>query len=151
MTYTFQREHATQALREEIEPLLIAHFDEIAHYQDIPLRPDWNFYLGARNLRCYTARQDGVLVGYAVFGLGINKHFMGSLQAVQDIIFIAPQHRHKSAGAGLVTFCDEQLRAEGVQVVYHHAKLQHGALGDLLRAKGYELIDLVYGKRLDRE
>ena len=150
MNITIQQE-AIADIWWEAKPLLEAHWREIAHYQDIPLQPDWEFYRTSPFLRCFTVRADGVLVGYDVLGVARNKHYLGSLQAVQDVIFLLPEHRNRNVGASLVAFGDQALKAEGVQVVYRTVKKAHAALGVLLAHAGYDEVDIVKAKRLDRE
>ena len=53
------------------------------------------------------------------------------------------------AGERFIRYCDEQLRAQGVQAVYHHVKAKQ-SFGPTLTRQGYELVDLIYAKRLDR-
>lgn len=134
----------------DLRPLLQAHWREVAHYQDIPLNPDFDFYRTSPNLRCVTVRDDGELTGYAIFGVGRNKHYMDSLQSVQDVFFVHPQHRG-FAGKRLIRASDAMLRAEGVQVSYHHVKEAHPVLGALLRSEGYEPVETIWAKRLDKE
>lgn len=144
----FAREPVASVV-EEIKPLLALHYHEIAHFQDIPLDPDWEFYLRAPMVRVFTARHGHELVGYGVFFVAPNKHYRSSLQAVQDILFVHPEHRGMT-GFRLLRYCDRQLRAEGVQVVYHHVKLAHD-FGGLLKAMKYEPTDMLWAKRLDKE
>lgn len=147
----YARETLAQ-VRDEIVPLLEAHYKEIAHYDDIELSPDWEFYElmdSGDRLRIFTARDDGVLIGYGVFFIGQNKHYKDSRQALQDIFFIHPDFRGRTVGARLILFCDEQCRAENTQVIYHHIKAAHN-FGHLLVHCGYELVDLIYAKRLDK-
>lgn len=154
----FARESFTGRLIDEIEPLCDLHWREVAHYPDIPLEPDWSVYAGAERagtLRVFTVRDERALyygkpqlVGYAVFFVRANPHYASSLQAVQDILFVLPEVRG-SVGYRFLKWCDEQLRAEGVQAVYHHVKQAHN-FGRLLERQGYELVDLIYAKRLDR-
>ena len=145
----FGRETLSTCL-EEAKPLLIEHWKEIAQYDDIPLDPDYERYYTLENnglLRVFTARsEEGSIIGYAVFFVNTNAHYKQSLQAMQDIIFIHPNHR--GTGGRFILWCDEQLKAEGVQVVFHHIKAAHN-FGPMLERFGYELIDLIYGKRLD--
>jgi GNAT superfamily N-acetyltransferase len=102
-------------------------------------------------LRIYTARlHDGKLIGYAVFLVNTNAHYAGSLQAVQDVLYIDPEHRRGHAALRLLHFSEAELRDEGVQCVYHHVKLNHPALGVLLERMGYAKIETIYGRRLDR-
>lgn len=136
----------------EVAPLLQAQYLEVAHYQDIPLDPDVALYTALERdgqLRCYTARCDGALVGYALFLVRHALHYKGSLQAMQDVLFLAKGYRVGATGINLIRFSEQQLAAEGVQVVYHHAKLTN-RVGDLLTFMGYDLVDRIYAKRLDK-
>ena len=142
-----------EQVAEELHPLLEAHWREIAHFQDILLEPDWEFYAAMQELgrlRFYTARDGGRLVGYCVFFVNPNRHYKSSLQAAQDILFLHPGYRNTGNGRALILFCDAQLRAEGVQAVYQHIKSAHD-FSALLTSVGYDLVDLVYAKRLDME
>ncbi len=141
-----------EEVRAEIDPLLEAHWREIAHYQDILLDPDWEFYEAMEycgRLRIFTARDEGRLVGYGFFFVGPNRHYKQSFQALQDVIFLHPDYRGAGNGRDLIMFCDEQCRAEKIQVIYHHIKAAHD-FGPLLIHCGYELVDLIYAKRLDK-
>lgn len=147
-----QRERA-HTLWPEIMPLLIEHKEEIAHYQDIELDPDIDAYntcdmMGM--LRCYTARLNGELVGYACFFVKQNMHYQGSMQAVQDVLFVTKPHRHGRVGYKLIRFSEEELRKEGCQVCYQHLKCNRPETIALFHKMGYEDIDLIVAKRLDR-
>jgi len=149
----FQKEQFSAHLFDELLPLLTAHYKEIAHHQDIPLEPSIEGYQAAQDmgaLRIFTARtrDEGDLVGYAVYFVRHNLHYRSSLQAAQDILFVRPDSR--GVGARLIKWCDEQLKAEGVQLVLHHVKAAHN-FGPMLERMGYELVDLIYTKRLDKE
>lgn len=147
---SFRREIAGPKLFEELAPLLQKHYEEIAHFKDIVLDPDWDQYdkleqVGA--LRVYTARDhEGVLIGYSVYFIRHNLHYKNSRQAMQDILFIDPERR--GFGAKFILWCDKQLKEEGVQVTYHHVKSKHN-FGPMLERIGYELVDLIYARRLD--
>ena len=138
-------------LWEEALPLLQKHWREIAHYQDIELKPDVETYAkleAAGQLRCYTARDCGRLIGYVVFFVRPNPHYMESLQAVQDVLFLAAEFRKGTTGLRLIRYAEQKLKAEAVQVIYHHAK-RTTRFGQLLEHLGYELVDEIYAKRLD--
>lgn len=149
---TYQAERLSD-LWPEIDPLLQAHWREVAHYQDIELDPDEEAYaeVEARGqLRTYTARENGRLIGYVIFFVRPNHHYAGSLQAWQDVLYLDPEHRRGRAGVTLIRVAETRLRAEGVQVVYHHAK-RTNRVGELLGRLGYELVDEIYAKRLDKK
>lgn len=138
-------------LQEEISPLLVKHFTEISHYPDILLNPDWDRYFALENgglFKVFTAREEGVLIGYNAFFLNTNAHYKDSKQASQDVIFIDPSRR--GFGKLFIQWCDEQLKEMGIQVVYHHLKAKKN-FGPMLETIGYELVDLIYAKRLDKE
>jgi len=83
-------------IMDEIKPLFQLHYDEIAHYKDIKLSPNYEAYTNGSEsggIKCFTARKNGQLVGYNFFFVYPNMHYSESLQAVQDIIFIHPSHR----------------------------------------------------------
>lgn len=146
---TYATERPSEVL-DEIKPLLEMHWHEIAHYQDIPLDPDYDWYCTSPVVRVFTARDAGRLIGYGVFFVGPNKHYRSSKQAVQDILFVHPERRGSTVGFRLIRFCDQQLKTEGCQVVYQHMKKSH-QFGPLLEKQGYELVDLIHAKRLDKE
>jgi phage terminase large subunit len=148
-----QRESFADVIDEAL-PLLHRHWREVSHYPDIPLEVNRAGYaaLCASNLlRIYTARENGKLVGYAVYVVGKNAHYHGSPnQAKQDVFYVDSNRRGVMLGIRLVRFADEMMRAEGVQVVYQHVKLAHPALGRILERAGYEPIETIYGRRLDK-
>lgn len=149
--YKFQRERLGEMI-DEAMPLFFDHYKEIAHYQDIPLKPAFEVYYeldGANQLHVYTVRISATneLVGYALFFVKPNLHYSGSLQAQQDILFVHPKHR--GFGRLFINWCDDQLRTAKVQAVYHHVKSRHN-FGPLLERSGYEVVDIIFSKRLDK-
>lgn len=149
----FSRETVSVELFEELMPVLERHFKEIAHYQDIPLQPDIQRYINidqAGCLRAFTARDElKELVGYVVFFVQPAIHYSGSLQAMQDVVYLEKSQRGLGFGRAFLQWCDEQLKADGVQVVYQHVKPKHMALAKVSESLGYELVDHIYGRRLD--
>lgn len=137
----------------ELAPLLPEHWREVAYYADIPLDPDTERYEAIENaggLRCYTARNSGRLVGYAFYFVGPHLHYKGAVVAQQDVLYVERSHRG-GLGLKLIMWCDEQLRAEHVQVVTHHVKnAPHLNFGPLLKRKGYEPTDTLWSRRLDQ-
>lgn len=139
-----------------IEQLLAQHWQEVAFYKDIPLEPDWELYGATESigrLRIFTARIRGELVGYAAFLLNRNPHYKSSWQASQDVLFVAPAHRSGKIGAHLILFAERHLRTESppVQVTYQHSKASAELdISPLLERLGYELVDTIWAKRLDR-
>ena len=93
---------------------------------------------------------EGTLVGYAVFFVRYNMHYRQSLQALQDVLFVDLAHRHSRVGLRLIEYAEDRLRDDGVQVILHHVKVNTPATVQLFLRLGYEPIDQILGKRLDR-
>ncbi len=150
---SFQREDFRTFYRDGL-PLLEKHKDEISHFRDIPLEIDCDRYLAleeADALRIYTIRGEGrQILGYSVFIVGFNPHYQWSLQANEDVLYVDPQFRKGRLGIELIKQSEAALKEEGVEVVYHHVKLAHPALGVLLERQGYQAIETIYTKRLER-
>ncbi len=146
------REKASEVF-DEIKPLLRDHFQEIAHYPDIPLNPAYSQYFAAElhgQLRIFTARVQGKLVGYAIYFVRPSLHYQDSLQAQQDVLYLAPEYRRGKIGTELIEYADYELRCEGVQVVIQHVKAKKELnFGPLLKRIGYELMDELWTRRLD--
>ncbi len=163
----FAREPLTPALWQEIQPLLTAHWKEVAFYDDIPLSVDVGAYEASEQsgiLRIYTVRKkdhehvgeglsrgaiyNGTLLGYAIFFVRPAPHYSQSIQAAEDVIYIDPSVRG-GTGYKFIAWCDEQLASEGTQCVSHHVKLAHD-WGKVLERQGYEPVETLWVKRLDR-
>lgn len=147
------QEESIQKLWPELMPLLQQHFEEISANQDIPLNPDIDRYNHMDELgmiRVYTAREDdGTLVGYGAFFVHSNMHYVDSFQAVQDVLFLRKDKRLGMTGVKLIKYAEKMLRAEKVQIVYHHVKTAHN-FGPILKRLGYNHIENIHSKRLDK-
>lgn len=146
----FQREKVSSSLIEELRPLLVEHFAESEHFKDIELEPNFDAYAQLDNagmLRVFTVRVDKELVGYSILFVMPSYHYKNSIQAHHDVLFVKKDHR--GIGRSFIQFCDSELRDEGVQVVYQSVKLSANH-GPLLQRIGYEPVDLVFYRRLDK-
>lgn len=148
-TMLYQAEAIKDVLDEAI-PLLEKHWMEVAHFKDIPLEPNYERYHALENLnlaKLYTARtEDGKLVGYAVFFVMPHIHYQSMQLAQCDIVFI--EKKNRGYGSAFFQFCDDCLQKDGVNVVAHHVKSKHN-FSFMLERSGYELMDLIYVKRLN--
>ena len=139
----------------DMQALLEQHWRELSNFPDIPLQVDEADYrqlAQAKKLCLITARTEGNhLVGYVVFLVSHNRHYATSRQAVQDVFYVDPAFRNHGLGRDLIDGAERTLRARGVQVVYHHVKLSHPALGHLLAKCGYARVETIFARRLDQE
>lgn len=135
----------------DIKPLIEEHYHEIAKYQDIPLNPEWDTYQKMSDLgvlKCFSCRLEdsNELVGYGIYLVKHHLHYSSCLVAQQDILFIRKEHRG-GKGALFILWCDKQLKEMGVQMTVQHVKASHN-FGPMLERMGYELMDLIYTRRL---
>lgn len=135
---------------ETLKELSQLHYKEVAPYDDIPLNVQWARFIKLNELdvlKMYGVRKDTKLVGYALFFIQDSLEYSPSLQASLNNIFIHPDFRGR--GLDFISWCDEQLKEEGVQVVYHHVKVKND-YGVALEKIGYKKMNIDYSKRLDK-
>ena len=151
VTIVIAVERLSDQLWDELNPLLLEHWQEVAQFKDIPLAPDIQKYNAldvAGVLKLYTVRVSGALVGYAIFVVGQSLHYVTSKVAQCDVIFLKPEYRRGSLGVRRIAHTEGDLKAQGVDVLRHHAKIEHPVLGRLLDARGYIREDIIYARRL---
>lgn len=148
---TYRRE-TIAAIKDEILPLLDAHWREVALDQDtVKLDPDWATYdildqIGA--LVIITARYEGTLVGYAVYLISQHYHYRGLRGAENDLYWLDPAYRKGRAGIELFRAAEVVLAGEGVQKATHKVKLGHD-VGRVFEHLGYKPIERIYIKNLE--
>lgn len=156
MTTLYAREDLTQVLWDELQPLLKAHYLEVAHFKDVPLEPSHEGYLRIQNndaLRIFTARTDDKLVGYMVVFVSISLHYASKVYANQDIFYVEKSLRGMRIGAELDLYARNYLRDYcSVDILFQHSKHADGLnIGPFLKRQGYEHIDDIWAIRLDKE
>lgn len=148
MDYSLNHETAETAW-DEIVPLIKSHFLEISYHSDIPMEPDKTMYVAADKAgfyKLFTARVDGVLVGYAGYFLQRHPH-VNVVQANSDLIYIRPDYRKHGIGKALIAFADGVLKNCGVKIVYlsMSEKLD---FSPMIGPMGYKPVDRSYARRL---
>lgn len=150
MALTFQTERLSECM-EEAKPLLKNHWQEVALNKDIiPLVPDYHGYFALereQKLCVCTARDDGKIVGYAVYVYDRQINFP-VLWAESNICYLDPQSRRPRAAHRLLEFTEESLKRRGVRVMNTGVKNDHPALGRVLESMGHKPIETVYAKVL---
>lgn len=137
-----------KCLREE-------HWPEVGHYKDIPIDMDWKRYFALQEmgkLRCYVVRsvlneemKTFELVGYAFYLVDHHLHYRKTLVAGQDILYIKKQFR--GFGRHFLSWCDAELKKEGVVTVTHHIK-PYFDWSPMAVELGYEHAEQIYSRRL---
>ena len=140
-----------ESVVEDIKPLLHDHWRELALYQEtIPLDPDFKQYKDLHDagiLRLYGARLDGQLIGYAIFTVTERHPHYRQRWAVNDIIFVHPDHRNFGVGSGLFNCFEADLRSGGPIVIHVAGKTEHPELAMLMHSRGYAHVEFGYSQR----
>jgi len=148
---TYQYENFTVNLMNEIEPLLLEHWKELALDQNtITLEPDWAAYWLAKrnnNLCVITARSDVLLIGYYVGFIKPHLHYKNSLTAYNDIYWIHPDYRQGMTGIKFLKYIEEFMKNAGVQRIIMNTKA-HLDKSPIFERLGYRPSDIVYTKVL---
>lgn len=151
MRITFQTE-SFDAFWPDAAPLLLRHWEEIA-LKDLngPLDVDVQMYRNldaAGVLHITTARDDGNLVGYAVYFLTPNLHYRSLLTADADVFFLVPEYRRGLTGLHLLKAAERALSSSGVTVVMQKTKVAHDC-GALFRRMGYAHVENLWMKKVN--
>jgi GNAT superfamily N-acetyltransferase len=149
---TFQVERLTDILG-EIQPLIEAHWQEIALYKDqFPLNPNYEKYrmLDAGGMiHTVTARKDGELAGYYISFVMPHLHYQDCLVALNDILFLKSDYRRGRVGMKMISFAEQELSKLGVHRMMIHVKTQHD-FSPLLLGMGFVESEKTFEKLLIR-
>ena len=152
MTTVYQAEDPGTFI-EELKGILPEHYDELCVTKDFPLMPDYEAYgkLYVNDmLRCITVREDGELIGYAVFIVNPHLHYKTCRTAFEDIYFLKKEYRKGRVGIRLFQFAEDVLKKDGVHRVIMHTKI-HLDNSRLFEYLGYKMTDKLYTKILNTE
>jgi len=126
VSYTYQIEKVTDILH-EIKPMLAAHYSEIATSKDLkPLDPDYSKYEALEKLgmvRIMTVRFLGTLCGYFVSFLMPHMHYMKTYIAMNDLLYVSPDHRGGTVAYRLIKKSITDLKELKVDILTIHMKV----------------------------
>lgn len=130
----------------EAQPLLVAHWTEaIGEGSPDPDLALLQVLEQANALRLFTMRDDGALVGYAIFVVTVSTHQAGRTVALCDGVYIDPAYRSYRAVRRLWCFAEACLREDGAREIRAHSAVS-SSLGSLLRRFGYNPTEIVHTK-----
>ena len=136
-------------VKERIQPLIEAHWREIANYQDsVPLSPDWDMYQRLQDkgsLVIIIVEEDDQMIGYSVFIVVKHLHYTSLLVAQNDVLFLRADRRKAGIGLRLITESEKILKTKNVNKVQWHVKLKHD-FSPLLERMGYMKEDIILGR-----
>lgn len=127
-----------------------ANFQETGFFRKEDFKPDRQRYFDLSALgilRHFTIRRAAILVGYAVFMLTPGHlHFPALRWAMQDVLYVAPEHRGIAA-VKFIIWQDDALKDDRIDVVYRHVSAKHDYSRTLIRL-GYEKVEEAYARRI---
>lgn len=144
----YDRQHLKE-VKEEIAPMLDAHYEEVAMYQDhIELNPQWEMYENLElmdRLFIFTMRDEGKLIGYSVFFLNPHMHYADHEFAMNDIVYIDPDRRGTEETVNFFKWCEKHMRDCGTSVISYHMKV-YKPFQTLMTILGYDHAEHMYTK-----
>lgn len=140
---TFQEEEWPDIV-EEMKPLLQTHWRELGPFnkKQIPLKPNWEWYqiiYDNKQLHIVTARNNQKLIGYYVSIITSHIHYMDTLIAENDCLYLQKEYRKGLTGYKLIKFAVEQLKIK-VQIIILSMKAEQSFL-PLAGRLGFKLTD----------
>jgi GNAT superfamily N-acetyltransferase len=142
-------EESFSSLDDSWKEIFQEHYEEIAWNKDkIKLDPDYEKYrlLDSKGmLKVYTAREDGILIGYSVWFLVWHMHYKSTLKAMNDILYLKKEYRGGMLGVRLLQYSEEKLKGLGVHTIGLHIKKSFD-WGKMAEKLGFEPIETMYDK-----
>ncbi len=148
---TVYQEARVEDVLEEIKPLLLKHWEELAnHKEDRVLNPDLDLYIALNKtgaFKLFTVRDGGKLVGYTCYMVYPNPHYKQWLYAVCDVYYVDPEARKQGIGKDLFSFSERALKEYGIKSITSHVKVTHPH-DELFLSLDYNLVERHYEKVL---
>ncbi|MHA2063790.1 MAG: GNAT family N-acetyltransferase [Candidatus Thorarchaeota archaeon] len=147
----FSVENGLEA-KEELLPLIEANWKEMTFDERVAIDLDWDVYeilVGANQLLFVSAREEGELVGYAIYTIMPKLlHHRGLSAAESDVFFLHPEHRKGSAAIKMIKYAEDVLQQIGVDIVFNSVKLAERDIGKILERMGHTPLEREYYKWL---
>lgn len=149
-------EFAVEKLRtawDDAMPLAHAHWDEtVSDKSAMPFDLNPDAYLDlekAGELRIFTAREEGKLVGYITYKLSPpGCHSATSRRAVCIDIFLAPAYRKGRNGINFMRFAQEKLMEEKIDLMVTSLMIDAEAASRIMIFLGHKPVEVVFTKNL---
>lgn len=116
---TYQEEEA-EDFKADVEPLLSRYYDETIVDIGLQFDADFAVYIDANQrgrMICVSAREDGKVIGISCFFLTPYLYSRGYMMAIQDLLYIVPEHRKGWVGIRLIKESEKVLKSRGVGII----------------------------------
>lgn len=132
--------------------LFAAHYDEITRHKDVcKLDPDWAAYERVEKagaLLAIGAWVGSTMVGYSVTIVVPHLHYVDTILAQNDVLYVAPEHRGSSVGGRLISETERLAKERGASIMTWHAK-PGTALDTLMtRLRRYSVHETIYARTM---
>ena len=151
---SYSRETVAQA-KPGVAALISEHWDEVGSIKDArQLDPDYEAFEALEKqgkLHILTARNDGVMVGYAVSVIHQQLHAKGSKSAMVDAVFLTQSARQGRVGDRFLQYDEQALEAMGVDLIFWHIKAERDFAPILKRINpDYQFIESIHGRAVNK-
>ena len=138
-----------ETLIEELKPILLKHWEEIAMYRDkIEFKPNYQSYITMQEsdlLQAVIVRKDGGIIGYYISFIYIHPHYSNDKMAQNDILFVHPDHRGGTVAYRMFKFAEKSLKEIGCSVNTIHMKTKF-PFERLCQKLGMDKQEIIYSK-----
>jgi len=139
------------AVYKEARPLLEEHWEAIGSGRSgTDMDPDWDKYFAMNDagmIYLTTAREDGSLMGYALYLISTSLHQITHEFAELDVMWLTPSKRKGMTGIRMLKQAEEGLRKLGVHRIFGASQL-HADIGRVYEHLGYRAVERIYAKDL---
>ncbi len=144
----YQQEFLSQA-EQEVAPLAELEWEESGHPEHT-LVIDWDSYFALEEmgrLKFFTARKDGLLVGYFVVIITSPFTTKGELVGSYEAVYVHKDHRKSMVARRLFKFVEECMKEDGIYRVIASSSALN-PIGKFLDRMGYGEVETKYEKVL---
>ena len=147
------REEKFKDVLPEFDKLLTAHMAEMNYFglNGAKFDPDYDKYVRGQELGYFvliTARDNGVLVGYTVFGVQTHIRYKSTVYAQEDLYYVCPEYRRQGIAKQLFVEVEKVLKTRKVEFIFATTKTYHNRSG-LLEQSGYKQFELKFAKKIE--
>jgi GNAT superfamily N-acetyltransferase len=145
---TYQQEFLCHC-ENEVRPLAELEWEESGHPTEA-LVIDWDSYFGLEEaglLKFFTARKEGILVGYFVVLVSQPFTTKGQLVASYDAVYVHKDYRKSMVARRLFSFVESCIKEDGIYRVVASSSKKN-PIGAFLNRLGYNEIETKYEKVL---
>lgn len=135
-------------IKEELLSIIHIHWEDAEQDNSYSFSLDWDSYYAlekAGNMKIYTARKDGDLVGYASVYVTGSLFAKNRIEAHYNSIYVKPKYRVGKTAANFIKYIEKQLFKIGAKKI-NISTLSHQPFDRLLEWLDYEHTEKVYSK-----